>query len=142
MKIQQNYSEYYLNNPSNNVMGITNCTTVPGVTCRAMNVKLSDTIDTETTLLRGVPSDTIQVPVQVPEIEHRTPVMPFSPLSVLPTESTRVSKSCYFEQSQHDRLEGILPPDYEFTRNVTPEWISPTLLVGASSRMDSKYSQI
>lgn len=141
MKIQQNYSDYILNNPSNTLSGLFDCMSVPGVTCRSLNVKLPDTIDTETQLLRGVQSDLFipQVP-EIPSVYSGVVDNTFNPLKGLPSEHTRMSKSCYFEQSTYDRLQGILPLNYDANRNIDPYWVSPVLIIGSSSRMDSKYS--
>lgn len=143
MKIQQNYSDYFLNNPGFTMSGASDCFSVPGVTCRSMNVKLPDTIDTETQLLRGVPSDLFipQMPAPEPQpTDSYSAQDTFTPTHIIPTEPTRMSKSCYFEQSTYDRIHGILPSDYDNTRHVTPLWASPELIVGTASRMISKYS--
>ena len=141
MKIQQNYSDYYLNNPSNHVVGVANCFQVPGVTCRAMNVKLNDTIDTETALLRGVSSEPVR--------NHEEPVVTHhvQPPSMMPDAtmisaagSTRMSKSCYFEQSLERTQGALLPSDFDTARVVVPEWSTPERIIGTSSRIHAKYS--
>jgi hypothetical protein len=142
MKIQQNYSDYFLNNPANTVTGLSGCVSVPGVSCRSLNVKLPNTIDTETQLLRGVSSDLFIPKREITETPALAePNAPFTPLTVLSTEATRMSKSCYSEQSTFDRLKGVLPSDYDMTRSVAPQWVSPELLVGSASRMHFKYSE-
>ena len=104
MKIQQDFSDYVLKNPG--YTDLRNCAVLPGVSCRSMNVKRPGTIDLETRLLRGKPSDleTLamvkpepepdQEPVQVPSAKTQV-----SFLGSLSSEPTRMSKSCYFEQS-------------------------------------------
>jgi hypothetical protein len=138
MKIQQNYSDYYLNNPSNHVAGVANCFQVPGVTCRAMNVKLNETIDTETALLRGVSSEPVRNHEE-PVVTHvQPPVMPEAMTPV--AGSTRMSKSCYFEQSLERTQGALLPSDFDTARAVVPEWSTPERLFGTSSRIHAKYS--
>jgi hypothetical protein len=105
-----------------------------------MNVKLPETIDTETSLLRGVQSDTIlQSPGPEPDMttNQRTFVVP---TDVVAPMQTRVSKSCYFESPMNRLDQGVLPKSFVHTQHIVPEWNSPALIGGESSRFNSKYT--
>lgn len=134
MKIQQDFSDYVLNNP-----GYTNlqrCGVLPGVSCRSMNVKLPGTVDLETGLLRGKPSELETLAVmmdreQPPEATAQAAQPQPQPQPVF-LQETRLSKSCYFEQP----LDRFINPGYpDLTRDI----LAPEVRIGESSRDQAKY---
>jgi len=139
MKIQQDFSDYVLNNPS--YTGLRYCGVLPGVSCRSTNVKLPDTIDLETSLLRGKPSDLetlaslVRKPTKASQINQEQPADSFSVLGSedLSSKPTRMSKSCYFEQSI-DRFDPGLTG-----AQMAPLLFTPERRIGTSSRDQAKY---
>lgn len=129
-------SQYLLQNPSNHVRDVANCLQTPGISCRALNVKAPNTVDTETALLRGRQSEAV------------TPTFASSPLIPPPAatapelsfvnalgNSTRMPKSCYFEQPIPSRFEPLHTP-------VQPHYANEDTkaLFGMDTRNVSKYT--
>ena len=135
MKIQQDFSDYVLNNPG--YTGLQSCPVLPGVSCRSMNVKLPETIDLETSLLRGKPSDLealVALQSQQPKEQPQQPPREQHP-KVLFLQETRVSKSCYFEQP----IDRFINPGYpKLTQSVR----APELRIGESARDQAKYKKL
>lgn len=136
MKIQQDFSDYVLNNPG--YMGLQRCAVLPGVSCRSTHVKVPETIDLETSLLRGKPSDLEALaallnhqPKAQPPREQPTEQQPKSSFF----QETRVSKSCYFEQP----IDRFINPGYpELTQSV----LAPELRIGESARDQAKHKKL
>lgn len=134
MKIQQDFSDYVLNNPG--YTGLQRCAVLPGVSCRSMNVKVPGTIDLETSLLRGKPSDLEalaaliqkETPMAAVKAQSKAPPKATEPLFF---QETRVSKSCYFEQS----IDRFINPGYPELNNTV---LAPELRIGESARDQAK----
>lgn len=140
MKIQQDFSDYVLNNPG--YTGLQRCAVLPGVSCRSMNVKVPETIDLETSLLRGKPSDLEALTAllsQQPKEQKPKAQQPQQPPREQPNDlffqETRVSKSCYFEQP----IDRFINPGYpELTQSV----LAPELRIGESARDQAKHKKL
>lgn len=128
-------SQYLLQNPSNHVRDVTNCLQAPGISCRALNVKVSNTVDTESALLRGKQSEAV-IPATT-----TTPTFASSPIFTEPSfvnalgNSTRMSKSCYFEQPIPSRFETLHTPVQAHYVNENTK-----ALFGMDTRNVSKYT--
>jgi hypothetical protein len=73
------FSDYMLQNPSNNTVNINTCFAQPGLVCRSLHAKTNgDVVDNETLLLRGV---------------HSTPAEPHREPEPEPVHNNKVSKS-------------------------------------------------
>lgn len=129
-------SQYLLQNPSNHVRDVTNCLQAPGISCRALNVKVANTVDTETSLIRGRQSEAVVLP---------TPTFASSPMEINGTKfgsfvnalgnSTRMPKSCYFEQPIPSRFEPLHTPVQAHYVNENTK-----ALFGMDTRNVSKYN--
>jgi len=138
MKIQQDFSDYVLNNPG--YTGLQRCAVLPGVSCRSMNVKVPETIDLETSLLRGKPSDLEALaalmqkeqPMTAAQAQPKAAVQA-QPMAKEPLlfQETRVSKSCYFEQP----MDRFINPGYPELNNTV---LAPELRIGESARDQAK----
>ena len=133
-------SQYLLQNPSNHVRDVSNCLQAPGISCRAMNVKAPNTVDTETALIRGKQSEAV----------HPAPTFAASPFAAAPPtvanpqhersflnalgHSTRMPKSCYFEQPTPSRFESLHAPVQAHYVNENTK-----TLFGMDTRNVSKY---
>jgi len=131
-------SQYLLQNPSNHVRDLTNCLQAPGISCRALNVKVPNTVDTETALLRGKQSEAVIAATST------APTFASSPLVSHPVEasfvnalgnSTRMPKSCYFEQPIPSRFETLHTPVQAHYVNENTK-----ALFGMDTRNVSKYT--
>lgn len=140
MKIQQDFSDYVLNNPG--YTGLQSCPVLPGVSCRSMNVKVPGTIDLETNLLRGKPSDLEALaaltqkeqPMEAVQAQPKAAVraQPMTAVQAQPFfQETRVSKSCYFEQP----IDRFINPGYPELNNTV---LAPELRIGESARDQGK----
>lgn len=139
MKIQQDFSDYVLNNPG--YTRLQRCAVLPGVSCRSMNVKVPETIDLETSLLRGKPSDLealaalmSQQPTEEPKkavVQTPQNTAVFEPFF----QETRMSKSCYFEQP----IDRFINPGYPELNNTV---LAPEGRIGESARDQAKYKKI
>ena len=128
-----NIMKYMIDNPSSNTAGVARCV-IPGLTCRSLNVKHENTVDTETLLLRGEQSVGIDPPQSVHRFEEPEPVFVNNDSFI--GETTRLSKSCNGEQTITSRLEGALQP----IRMSDRPYIHSTDLLGTNSR-NSKYGK-
>jgi hypothetical protein len=130
-------SQYLLQNPSNHVRDVGNCLQTPGISCRALNVKAPNTVDTETALLRGRQSEAVVIAPTfassplVPAASTTTPELSF--VNAL-GNSTRMPKSCYFEQPIPSRLEPLHTPVQSHYVNEDTK-----ALFGMDTRNTSKY---
>lgn len=128
-------SQYLLKNPSNHVRDMANCLQVPGISCRSMNVKHSNTIDTETALIRGKQSEAVEI---TPTFASSPMLKPVSPQNISLVNalgsSTRMPKSCYFEKPTPNRFESLhVPVQAHYVNENTKE------LFGMDTRNVSKY---
>lgn len=124
-------SDYVLKNPSNNTNKLQNCVVSPGLMCnRSLHTKQSNTIDTETVLLRGVKSVGVE---NSPSPSHVTAFETNAnnnmDTSVLLGESTRVGKSCNSER-ELNRFEN---------QSTLYPMVSNKTLFGINARDVAKY---
>lgn len=129
-------SQYLLQNPSNHVRDVTNCLQAPGISCRALNVKVSNTVDTETALIRGKQSEAVIITPTFASSPEFTPKNKNASFVNALGNSTRLPKSCYFEQPIPSRFEPFLhsPVQSHYVNENTKA------LFGMDTRNVSKYS--
>lgn len=134
-KQSEHVMNYMVANPSNHTTGIARCVDTPGLSCRSLNVKHENTVDTETLLLRGEqsvgvdPNPTIS-PVHSPAMSSNDSLLSFL------GETTRLSKSCNGEKTITSRLETPQPIRYS-----ERPYMNSTDLTGVNSRNLSKYGK-
>lgn len=135
-KQSEHVMNYMVSNPSNHTTGITHCVDTPGLSCRSLNVKHENTVDTETLLLRGEQSVGVDPNPTISHV-HVAPIASTSNDSLLLLgETTRLSKSCNGEYTITSRLETPQPIRYS-----ERPYMNSTDLTGLNSRNLSKYGK-
>lgn len=132
-KQSEHVMNYMVANPSNHTAEIARCVDTPGLSCRSLNVKHENTVDTETLLLRGEQSVGVD-PTPTISMVHFPANTSNESLSLL-GETTRLSKSCNGEQTITSRLETPQPIRYS-----ERPYMNSTDLAGVNSR-NSKYGK-
>ena len=138
-KQSKNVMNYMVANPSNHTTGIARCVDTPGLSCKSLNVKHENTVDTETLLLRGEQSigvDPNPTPLMMSHVYNAAPATPLSDSLSLLGETTRLAKSCNGEKQITSRLETPHPIRYS-----ERPYMNSTDMVGVNSRNLSKYGK-